>query len=54
MIERPRWLDYAIFEDVGGYPYLVGFKKGTPEEILEEYKEFRKHVEEAEKKGIML
>lgn len=53
-IARPVWLEYAIYEDVGGYPILVGFKKGTPKEIIKAYKDDVKASQKAREEGILL
>lgn len=53
-IDKPVWLDYAVWEDVGGYPQLIGLKKDTPKEIVEQFKKDQEEYKKAEEDGILL
>lgn len=53
-IARPKWLDYAVYEDHQGIPVLIGFKKDTPKEIIDAYKKDQQIYRDAEKDGIIL
>ena len=48
---RPVWLEYAVYEEEDGYPVLKGFRKDTPEEIIEAFKKEQKSVKEALDRG---
>lgn len=46
----PDWWGYARLEDVKGVGVVKGFKKDTPKEVLESYKEYVKAIEDAKRK----
>ena len=42
MMPTPTWWKYAVIEDEDGVGIVKGFKKDTPIEVIEEYKEYVK------------
>lgn len=53
-MKEPRWLQYAEFELINGFPMMTGFKKGTPKEIIEEYETESEAIRKAREEGIIL
>lgn len=37
-IDKPKWWEYAIIEDVGGVGIVKGLSKNTPSDIVKEFK----------------
>ena len=51
---EPIWWRYAVYEDEDGYPALKGFRKDTPQEIIDMFMEEQKGIREALDEGICL
>ena len=48
-IAEPRWWRYVLLEDVDGVGFVRGFVEGTPQDIINKYKDYCKMMERRRK-----
>lgn len=54
-LPKPIWFDYVVWGyDDDKEPYIKGFKKDTPQEVIEAYKKETKEYSEGEGEGMSL